>query len=134
MEVSSDGVNHYLGQSETILWSGFPLTNIHFIAWDVVAVPFCLFVIFILLNNFSNGHFDVIGLIFFGILLYLTFGRFVNKYYNKKRTLYFLTNERIIIFDKSKNQIIQEQDLRSIKHISKKVSPNGATGWRTFSR
>ncbi len=118
-------IENYLRDGETLLWSGIPIANIYFTPWDAVIVPFGLLCLWFLTKGSFSGNVDFGGIIFIAIIFYLTIGRFLTKYYDKKRTRYYLTNERIIIFNISNDEIVQEQDIKSVSRIAKKVNRKG---------
>lgn len=124
MEISTS-VNQYLRQGEAVQWSGSPMANVHFITWDAFLIPFSLFVLWVFINQLSITNINVIDIIFFMFFYQFSIGRFFTKYRIKKRTIYYLTNERIIIYDKSKEKIIEEQEIKSVSRITKKIGRNG---------
>ena len=124
------GFRQYLNNNERVFWEGHSHTNFIITIWDLfyfIVGSICLLPF---INTLPNGNlhmFEVVLSIIFCafILFFFMFGRIFMRYFIRKRTIYILTNERIIIFNKSSNKIIKEQDIKSTKNIRKKVGRNG---------
>ncbi|NPV92180.1 MAG: hypothetical protein HPY50_15540 [Firmicutes bacterium] len=118
----------YLEWEEKILWEGHPEANIFFTKWDIIYVPMGFFLILALLKTLTLEDILGIQIIILGpiIVLYLfvIFGRFFFKYVNKKRTVYYVTNKRILVYNKSSERIIREIHIHSIKNITKDIHNN----------
>jgi hypothetical protein len=125
MQKSSSGIEKHLDGDEKIYWQGFPQARILFTSLDMAYVPLSIICLWPLMRELWVGAIDIGGIIFLIPLLYFAVGRFYIKYQNKKRTIYLVTNKRIIIFNKSRERIDQEQDIKTVINISKKISFNG---------
>ena len=101
-----------MGPREDLLWSGTPKTGVFLQAQDAVLIPFslfwCGFAVFwevMALRGTSAGPepfgpvaiFPLFGLPFIVIGLYLVAGRFFFDAYRRARTIYGVSNERVII-------------------------------------
>lgn len=126
----SRGINQYLSKNEKVLWNGYPQTNFIFTIWDMLYFLFGVLCAWPLINKLLSGKcymFEVVIITIFiaFIIFFFMFGRILMRYYTRKRTIYFVTSERVIIFNRSKNKIVKEQDIKSIKYITKKVGRYG---------
>lgn len=124
MSQISDEMNVFL-QDEKVLWKGCPDTSVHFTSVDLFYVPLNIIFMWFVLKDFVIDGFDVFGIPFILAGLYDLVGRFFLKQFRKGRTVYYVTDKRIIILDKSKNKILQEQDIKLIRHINKNVRRSG---------
>ena len=94
-------VNAELLPGETLLWSGQPKLSRLFTATDWFLVPFSLagsafgiwFVVSMLTMHFIMLLFAII---YIPMVLYMVAGRFLAKSYYKKRTVYALTDLRVL--------------------------------------
>lgn len=94
----------YLLSGERLLWAGRPSRGIRLSAADVFLVPFSLvwggFAIFWTLGAWWAGapaFFVAFGFPFVAFGLYFIFGRFVHDAWVRGRTLYAVTNQRVLI-------------------------------------
>lgn len=128
MEGSYD-INQYLSQDEKVLWSGYPQAYFIVTIWDMFYFSIGALCIWPLMNKLLTGKFymfevGIITIFIAFILFFFMVGRILMRYYVRKRTIYFVTSERIIIFNRSSNKIVKEQDIKSIKRITKKIGRN----------
>ena len=124
------GINQYLNKDEQVLWAGYPQANFIFTIWDMFYFSIGALCIWPLINRLLTGRhciFEVGVIILFitFILFFFMVGRVLMRYYIRKRTIYFVTSERIVIFNSSNNRIVKKQDIKSIKRITKKIGRNG---------
>ncbi len=117
-------LNKYLNKDEKVLWVGKPEVKAVLDPKDVWFIPMTvLFNVFIIYKAWFEADIPVdYILILFGV--YLLIGRFIYKAFNKTRTLYAVTNQRIIIINKLWNDIT-EKPIESITHIEKNVLLSG---------
>ena len=119
-----------LERGETLLWSGKPLGGIQFRSQDFLLIPFSLmwggFAIFWEYSALthpngqgSTGIFlSLLGIPFVCIGLYLIFGRFFVDAYNRSRTYYGVTNERIIILSGLFTRQVKSLQLRTLSDVT----------------
>jgi hypothetical protein len=94
----------YLPPGEDLLWCGRPDPAVIFSPGDVIAIPFSLVWLGIAVA-FEQGvrsvsapqSFRLAGIPFVLIGLYLVAGRFVTRWIGKRRTVYGITKDRILI-------------------------------------
>ena len=101
-------LNSVLRDNERLLWEGMPAPGIHLSAEDAFLIPFsllwCGFAVFWELSTFAMGaptFFSLFGLPFVAVGLYLVFGRFLHAAWKAKHTGYAVTDQRIIIIERS---------------------------------
>lgn len=113
-------IEKHLDSNELVLWKGFPQTTNLITIQDVIFIIFGMVSIYGLLTKIEIG-----GIVFLIIILYLTVGRLFIKYWQKKRTAYYVTSKRIIIFNSARKKIEQEQDVRSVVKLSIRINKKG---------
>ena len=132
MEQSPEAVlSQNLEQGERLLWSGKPLDGVRLRSQDLFLIPFSLiwggFAIFweySVITHPRNGDgstglfMSLWGIPFVCIGLYLIFGRFFADAYNRSRTFYGVTNERIIILSGIFSRQVKSLQLRTLSDIS----------------
>ncbi|MFZ5353380.1 MAG: hypothetical protein ACOZCL_11770 [Bacillota bacterium] len=142
--VNSD-VRKILSIGEQVLWSGKPKLSVLFNRSDILFIPFSIIwcVIAIIwelkaLDIFSDligktqkvnivvAIFPLIGLVAVVFGLYLCIGRLIYKYWSKKNTDYYITNERILIINNKSTKSFKEMYIKSIPSISKYMTKNGS--------
>lgn len=94
----------YLRPGEELLWCGRPDPAVIFSAADVIAVPFSLVWLGIALAWEAGAQaigapqaFRALGIPFVLIGIYLVAGRFVVRWIRKRRTVYGITGERVLV-------------------------------------
>jgi hypothetical protein len=100
----ADQFRPYLGSDERITWTGIPRQGVMFSPSDAFLIPFSLmwggFAIFweaSVLMSRAGPFFELWGIPFVAIGLFLIFGRFIADAWVRARTLYVLTNRRALI-------------------------------------
>jgi hypothetical protein len=94
----------YLRGVEQLLWAGRPDPQVWFTSMDLFLVPFSIlwaaFAIYwevgVIISP-GGAFFIIPGIPPVALGLYLTFGRFVYKQYRKRRTVYGITSQRVIV-------------------------------------
>lgn len=101
---SYDFCNPYLVGDEYILWKGKPEKGNLFTSSDIFLLPFSIFWLSFSLfwetTALLSGapfFFLIWGLPFIAIGIYLLFGRFIHNASLRKKTLYVITNKKIIV-------------------------------------
>ena len=126
---SSFSPSFRLRDGETILWSGAPDPTIRFSAMDVVAIPFSLvwagFALFWNVGVWGSGApltFRLFGLPFLLVGAYISVGRFFISAQRKKKTQYYVTNQRAVII----NDLGQERfvELANVMRDTKQLRNN----------
>ena len=114
-----------LASGEEIRWTGGPKQGLLLTTGDAVMIPFSLlwggFAIFWEVMAITMGapfFFALFGLPFVAIGLYLIFGRFFHDAWTRKKTLYAVTNQRVIIYKGGKTSSIQSIFLNDLNGIS----------------
>jgi hypothetical protein len=132
---------------ERVLWTGQPDTRILFTPADRFMVPFsilwCGFAIVweagalgLLFFGDSQGGdapllFPLFGVPFVLIGLYMVAGRFAYKAYQKRRTLYAVTDKRVLILTLTGRRRLTALFLSAIPSVQKSTRADG-TGTITF--
>lgn len=105
-------VNPYITSGENILWRGKPGEGNLVTAQDVFMIPFsilwCGFAVFWMVMASQAGAFALFGIPFVCVGLYLVFGRFLWTSYIRKRTLYVITDRKVV---RKRGSRIDMQDL-----------------------
>ena len=130
-ELGESVISRQLDQGERLLWSGQPRGGVRLRGQDVFLIPFSLmwggFAIFWefgVLKNISKIHnamgiiFPLWGVPFVMVGLYLIFGRFIVDARSRSKTLYGVTNERIIIVSGIFTRQTKSLPLRALTDIS----------------
>lgn len=118
-------VNPYITSGEHILWRGKPGEGNLITSQDIFLIPFsifwCGFAIFWTVMASQAGVFALFGIPFVCVGLYLVFGRFLWTSYIRKRTLYVITDRKIV---RKRGNRIDMQDLSNAPiHVT--VHKNG---------
>jgi hypothetical protein len=94
----------YLRPGEDLLWCGRPDPAVFLSRADVVAIPFSLIWLGIAVaieqgvSAVGAPHlFRLASIVFVVIGIYLVAGRFITRWINKRRTVYGITNGRVLI-------------------------------------
>lgn len=121
-----------LFKDERVLWTGQPETSVHLTRADVFLIPFSLlwggFALFWEISVIAWGApliFPFVGGLFVLMGLYMIFGRFIYKYWKKKKTYYAVTNKRILILTKLWGRNFQTTYINSIPAINKSIRSDG---------
>lgn len=121
-----------LSGTEHLLWFGRPRQGFFFRKSDALIIPFSLmwggFAVFWNFGVwFSDApiFFRLWGLPFLIVGLYMIFGRFFVDVWQRKKTFYGVTNERIIIISGLFNQSIKSLSLQTLTDITMEEFTNG---------
>jgi len=128
-----DTVERHLLPSEHIEWIGRPDPAKHFTRSDAFLIPFSLmwggFAIFWEATAIAAGagpFFALWGIPFVVLGLYFIFGRFVYKARRKRRTIYAVTNRRVMTLVRGRSdESVEGAALSSIPNISTSAASNG---------
>ena len=128
-----DAVERHLSSGERVEWVGRPDPAKHFTRGDVFLVPFsilwCGFAVVwetIAISSGGGVLFALWGIPFIALGLYFVFGRFVAKASRKRRTIYVVTNRRILTIVRGRRgESVEAMYLTSIPNISTSAASNG---------
>ena len=130
---ASSQLQKELASNEKLLWAGRPKQGLLFRWTDVFMIPFSLlwlgFVIFWEYSAASGGapvFFMLFGGVFVVVGLYFVFGRFIWDSLERKRTIYGVTDERVIIFSGIFQYQIKSLNLRTLSDISVTEKSSGS--------
>ena len=126
---------------ERLLWSGRPRRGFMLRASDAFAIPFgllwCCFAIFWEWSVVSSGRapwfFELWGVPFVAVGLYLVFGRFIADAYQRGRTVYGITDRRVVILNDGFRRTVRTLALEGLTEIEL-AEGRGGRGTLTFGR
>lgn len=142
-------IESQLGANERLLWSGQPKQGLMLRPLDILLVPFSLlwggFVIFWEVAAAiadAPSFFLLWGIPFALIGLYLVFGRFFVDVWQRRKTYYAVTNERVLILSGIFGRNTRSLSLRTLSDMSLRRNRDGRgtitfgpsypfSGWRT---
>lgn len=109
---------------ERLLWSGRPRAGIVFRLTDLFTLLFGLFwlgfVVFWILSAYRAGApilFVAFGIPFLLVGIYITAGRFVVEALQRKKMVYAVTNQRLMVLQGIWNRSVHSINLRSLPEI-----------------
>ena len=122
-----------LGRGERLLWSGQPRRRIVFRASEFFMTPFALmwggFAIFwewhALTAPNAPPFFALWGIPFLLIGFHLIFGRFLLEIWQRSKTYYGVTNERVLIVSGLFKRNVKSLSLRNLPELSVSEGSNG---------
>ncbi len=122
-----------LGPNESLLWCGVPRQGLCFRSSDAFLIPFSLmwggfafFWEYLVLTSATPGFFALWGIPFVLMGIYLIAGRFFVDSYQRGRTYYGLTNERVLILRGILNRKVTTLSIRNLHEISLNERPDGS--------
>ena len=118
-------ITRELTAKESLIWAGRPRQGIVFRSSDVLLIPFSLFwggfAIYWeagVLSSDSPLFFRLWGIPFVLVGFYLVAGRFFFESYQRGKTFYGLTSDRVIIVSGMSTRIVKSLNLRTLTDIS----------------
>ncbi len=117
-----------LDTNEIIKKEILPRKSFFFNTTEKLRIVFSLFYLavsfFLLLNSKKLDFFifQIIAVIMFCSALYISFFRWIFKYFKVMNNCYLITNQRIIIANKTKDKIIKYKKLNEIDEINAEMS------------
>jgi hypothetical protein len=122
-----------LGADGKPLWTGKPKAGVVFRSSDVLMIPFSLlwcgfacFWEFSVVSTKAPFFFKLWGIPFVLVGLYIVIGRFFVDAAKRKKTVYGLTKDRVIIKSRLLSQEIKSLNIKTISDISLRQSENKA--------
>lgn len=100
-------IQQELGPDEKILWTGQPPQGVRFFWHDIIGIPFSIFMFLVSLALFPFGYEKdaPVAYVFGGVLGLIMIYSFINRFFidkkRRRKTLYCLTNERILMMQKN---------------------------------
>jgi hypothetical protein len=117
----ADPVRHLLRPGERVLWQGRPIPRRFVLRGSPLVIPFTIlwfsFAIFweaSVLTSRAPGFFALWGLPFVAVGAYISVGRFFVAWREANRTVYVLTDQRILVAGGAFGMRIQEVALRTL--------------------
>ncbi|KRE82896.1 hypothetical protein ASG75_15245 [Rhodanobacter sp. Soil772] len=129
-----------LARDERLLWSGMPGQGLRWRAGDWFTVPFTLFWLYMVVFGTSRHGFQADqpplylrpeGIPFVLVGVYMLVGRFLVDWYQRTRTYYGLTDQRVLILGGLFNRQVKSLTLATLSDITFDVRSNGS-GTITF--
>ena len=131
-EDTVSAIRSELRRDERLLWSGQPPRGVRLCAADAFLIPFSImwggFAIFWETSVISGGapfFFMLWGIPFVLVGLYLMFGRFLVDAWQRSRTFYALTNDRIIIVSGIFSRNTRSLNVRTLSDVTLNKRGNG---------
>ena len=139
MERDSAGIlERELSAGEKLLWSGQPLGGIRLRKQDAILIPFSLlwggFAVFWeagVIHSNAPFFFRLWGIPFVLVGIYLIVGRFFMDSKVRSKTVYGVTNERILIVSGFFSRNLRSLNLKTLSEVNLSEKPDG-TGTITF--
>jgi hypothetical protein len=124
-----ESIERHLSSGERVQWAGRPDPSTHVNRGDAFLIPFSImwggFAIFWEASSIAGGApilFDLFGVPFVAIGLYFMVGRFAYKANRKRRTLYAVTNRRVmVIVHGRRGEAVDAANLRTLPSVSTTV-------------
>jgi hypothetical protein len=123
-----------LTRDERLIWSGVPQPGLRWRSSDWFAVPFALFWCYMVFGIHGGGaypprtpfYLQPQAIPFALIGFYVLIGRFFVDWYQRSRTYYGLTDQRVIIVDGMFNRRVKSLTLATLTDISLSERSNGS--------
>lgn len=125
-------IRQELDEDETTVWSGQPNPNVLFSKADIFLVPFTLvwagMAFFFTIKALTIGQlgiFLIMPLFFCIVGVYVTVGRFAVKRRRKQKTIYALTDKRVIEIVLGRNRKVKTVHYSQIAGLNSTIRGNG---------
>ncbi|WP_144428933.1 hypothetical protein [Chryseobacterium sp. StRB126] len=119
-----------LNHNEIILKEILPKKSFFFNITEKLRIVFSIFYLAIavfFVTNTLNSSFWLFSIIVIGIFcnaLYITFFRWILKYWKLKNNCYVITNQRIVIVEKFNGKILKYKKLNEIEQVNAEMNAN----------
>lgn len=116
----------FLNLNEVILKEILPKKSFFFNMTEKIRIVFSFFflcVSILFLVN-MNAPFFIFAIVLFFVALYIVFFRWGLKYFDLKNNYYLITNQRIIVAEKSNKEILKSKNFEDIKRINVEMNHN----------
>jgi len=122
-----------LAPDEVVLWRGRPKRGIVFTGADAFLIPFSLLWAGLVVMSFlaspalwNSGRVPELGimLLFISAAFHITIGRFMLDAYYRSRLRYMITNQRVVIEQRTKHGFVRSYDVSALK-LSLSERPDG---------
>lgn len=130
---SHDALRRELSSGERLLWSGMPRQGIRLRAGDVLMIPFSLlwggfafFWEYSVLQQNAPVFFSLWGIPFVLAGIYIIIGRFFVDSYQRSRTLYGVTDHRVLIVSGVFSRETKSLSLKNLSEISLQERADGS--------
>jgi len=128
-----DELEEYLDSGERIIWYGIPKQGLMLQPQDVFLVPFSLlwggFAFtweFIVVTSSINLFFAIWGIPFVLVGIYLIIGRFFVDAYKRKKTIYGITDKRILIQSGVYNKSFRSAEIKMLSDVLLRERKDGS--------
>ena len=125
-------IGRELSASERVLWSGQPKQGLSLRGADALMIPFSLlwggFAFYwewSVINSNAPLFFTLWGIPFVAAGIYLIVGRFFADAWQRTRTHYAVTNERVLIVDGSASSTVTSLSLRTLADMTLSEASDG---------
>lgn len=119
-----DVKNKYFPDGEEVLWEGTPDKLKYFSRTDICLIPITLLIgwflfsyaynAFMMMLRGQNFVFALSGITILLIVFYLVFGRIWYRHKRLSRNLYFVTNQRVFVFNTLRDIVTADISLRDV--------------------
>lgn len=128
----ADSIKTQLDPSELVLWAGQPKQGVMLRGSDAMMIPFSLlwggFAFFwewSVLHSDAPAFFALWGIPFVAIGIYIIVGRFFVEAWQRSKTHYAVTNERIVIVDGLYKSTVRSAQMSGLTEMSLSENANG---------
>ncbi|MBI5858037.1 MAG: hypothetical protein HZB42_10380 [Sphingobacteriales bacterium] len=137
-----DDIRPSLIRGEKILWIGKPKAGIKFRTTDIYLIPFSFlwfgFAVFWTVTASRAGAFALFGIPFVAIGFYMAIGRFFTDAYQRTRTIYAISDNRVIIKSGFFYRNVTSYNIKSLPEVTIREKSDGSgsitfgIGYRNF--
>jgi hypothetical protein len=119
-----------LGSDERLIWTGRPRQGFFLRSADSFAIPFSIFwtgfaAVWMVLAVKSNSGFAIVGVPLLLIGIYMMVGRFFVDSWQRARTWYGVTSQRVLIVSVFARRSVKSLNLRALSAVTLSERPDG---------
>lgn len=117
-----------LNNNEIILKEILPKKSFFFNMTEKLRIVFSVFylavAVFLITNALNSGFwlFPIIAIIIFCNALYITFFRWILKYWKLRNNCYIITNQRIVIVEKTNGKVLKYKTVNEIEQVNAEMN------------